>query len=175
MVGGRVARIHKLPSSRWGRNSSPSPRTPSTANATMTAAPPSVTTRLATAKLTFVDPAQATHNQRFGLAHPLRQQQRAQGWRDGKGGDDAPGNSIGVSFSHRAEDVSLDAAQREQRDKAGDDDAGGEEDRLVHLARRSQDRPQLAGQAESLGGAGRCIFMVPFAFAQMPEDVLDHD
>jgi len=47
--GGIVARIHRLPSSRWGRNSSPSERPATIASASSRAAPLNVTTVFASA------------------------------------------------------------------------------------------------------------------------------
>ena len=56
------------------------------------------------------------------------------------------GKRIGVGSRHRAEYVTFDPAQREQRNEADNDDAGGKEDRSVDLSRRAEDRGKLSPQ-----------------------------
>ncbi|OIQ81495.1 hypothetical protein GALL_367400 [mine drainage metagenome] len=121
---------------------------------------------------------QAADDEGFDFFHPLRQQQRGQGGRNRKGGEQAAGNGIGIGRRHRPEDVAFDSRQGEQRHEAGDDDGGREQDGPVHLGRRVGDDAEFSAQA--YGGA-RAV-QERFAemaycggFGKMPENILHHD
>src|SRR5262249_60478799 len=80
---------------------------------------------------------------------------------------------IGVSLCQRAEYVALDPVQREQGNKADDDDRGGKEDRSVDLGRGTKDRREFSAKARrcrSFSGSieGR-------AFGKVAKDVFHHD
>jgi hypothetical protein len=76
---------------------------------------------------------QHAHHPGFGLAHVLGQQDGADRRRHGEGREQAARQGIGIGLRHRAEDVPFDAAEREQRQEARDDDSGREEDRTVDV------------------------------------------
>ncbi len=122
-----------------------------------------------------VDAMQRAHHQRLGLLHVLGQYQRAQRRRDGERRDQAAGQRIRIGLRHRAEDVAFDAAQREQRDEARDDDAGGKEYRAVDVGRGVEDREPLAVQAGRRKRPDRFLGRFVAVPAQPAEDALDHD
>ena len=95
------------------------------------------------------------------MADRVGQQQRRERRRDGEGREQAAGQRVGVGPRHRAEDVALDARQREQRQEARDDDGGREEDRLRDLGRGVEDRRQLA--VETVGALARTVCAVASA------------
>ena len=119
---------------------------------------------------------QHPYDECLGLFDVLGQNQRAQCRRHGERRDQAAGERISISLRHRPEDVPLDAAEREQRNEARNDDTGGEEDRAIYVRRRVEDREPLAVQAgrrQRPHSFGRCL---PIAVAAEPtEYALDHD
>jgi hypothetical protein len=91
-----------------------------------TTTPAIASTRLATARLQCrrVQAVQHAHDPGFGFAHVIRQQDGADRRRHGERREQAASRGIGMIFAIRAEDVAFDAAEREQRQEARDDDAG---------------------------------------------------
>ncbi len=112
---------------------------------------------------------------RLRFAHVRRQDDGAQRRRDGKRRDQAAGQCIGVSTRHRAEDVALHAAQREQRQEGGDDDGCSKEDRAGDVGGRAIDRVAL--HAHHGFGRDRSLFVgrQRGGLRQPPENRLDHD
>ena len=143
-VIGMEARIQKLPSSRWGRNSLPSrgaisKKVPSIMATSIT------TTRDAMAKRKtqrrIVEPVQYPNEDRLRLLHALRKQYGGQRRRNRERGNQSSRQRITVGARHRAEDLALDALHGEEWHEARHRDQRGEEDRLVHLHRADQNQP----------------------------------
>ena len=122
-----------------------------------------------------IDSVQEAHEEGFGLLDMRGQDDRAQRRRYRKRRKQPARQRIGIGPRHRAEDIALDAAQREQRDKGRDDDRGGEEDRARDVGRRRQDRMMLHVH----DGVGRnrleLGFREPLGLRQPAEDRLHHD
>ena len=121
---------------------------------------------------------QNAHDDRVGFRFPVLQQQRRQRGRHGEGGEQPAGDGVGIGFGHRAEDMSLDPAHGEQRDEAGDDDGGGEEDALVHLGRRVRDHREFAAEFRGAAGAvhgGGAAEPFRWRLRQSAEDIFHHD
>ena len=93
-----------------------------------------------------IQAVQHAHDPGFGFAHVVGQQDGADRRRHGERREQAAGQGIGIGLRHRAEDVAFDAAEREQRQEARDDDAGRKEDRTVDVGRGVVDRGELAGR-----------------------------
>ena len=91
-----------------------------------------------------VDATQNPNDERLRLPQALMQQVGAEGRNHGKGRNECASKRIGIGPRHRAEYVTFDPAQREQRNEADDDDAGGKEDRSVDLGRGTEDRGQFS-------------------------------
>lgn len=68
--------------------------------------------------------------------------------------------------------MSLDPAQREQRDEGGDDDGRGKKNRTVDVRARLEDLQALAVQS---GVSGRLPLAALRNSRKAPEDALDHD
>ena len=115
-----------------------------------------------------------THHQRFGFLHMLGQDQRAERGRHGEGRDQAAGQRVGIGLRHRAEDVPLDAAQREQRNEAGDDDAGREKDRSIDVGRGVENRQPLAVQPGRRQRPDRLFRRLPVSVAAQPAEYAFH-
>ena len=102
-----------------------------------------------------IQAVQHAHDPGFGFAHVLGQQDGADRRRHGESREQAAGQRIGIGLRHRPEDMAFDAAEREQRQKARDDDSGRKEDRTVDVGRGVKDRGELAGQSRRRAGRDR--------------------
>ncbi len=109
--------------------------------------------------------------------HSRRQEQRAERRRDREGGDQSAGDGIGVGFRHRAKNMALDAAEREQGHECRDDDGGGEKDALAHLGCRMRDEPRFAAQPGrgALAMHDRRLETFPGWLGHPAHDVFHHD
>jgi hypothetical protein len=78
------------------------------------------------------------------VLHRFRQEQCAECGRDRECGNQAAANRIGIGFRHRPENVALNATQREEWYKRGNDDGGGKENSLADLGRGARYDQHLA-------------------------------
>src|SRR6516162_44667 len=120
-----------------------------------------------------VYPTQGDDDDRLSLAHAVVEQKRTEGRHDRKRSEQRAGERIGVGLRHRAENVALDPAQREQRNEADYYDSGGKEDRSVDLGRRPEDRCEFSPKAERRRSRGGPI--EGRAFRKVSKDVLHHN
>ena len=122
-----------------------------------------------------VEPVEELDDPRFGFVDVRRQDDRTQGRRHGEGGEQAAGQRIGIGARHRAKDVALDAAQREQRDERGDDDGGGKEDRARDVGGGGEDGVALDVHRRLIGDVALFIRRQRRRLRQPPEDRFHHD
>ncbi len=112
---------------------------------------------------------------RLGLLDMRGQDDGAQRRRDREGREHAARERIGVGPRHRAEDVALDTAEREQGNESRDDDRGGKEDRTRHVGGGRQDGMVFHVHH---GVVRYCLELrlgQPLGLRQTPEDRLHHD
>ena len=153
-----VARIQMLPSSSLGRNSSADRAAGQDGERTSAERRPRAVRRRR-ASTTVAQTARSTRrsartDQRLGVLRPFSgSSSGGQRRRDGEGGQQAARQRVGIGPRHRAEDVALDARQGEQRQEAGDDDRGREEDRLRDLGRGRQIVASLPVSPSGAGGS----------------------
>src|SRR5262249_60274732 len=80
-----------------------------------------------------IEPADDLHEACLSLSDVLWHQYRSEGRRYRESRDQASGDSVGVCLRHRPEDMTFHTAQREERNKADDDDRGRKKDGAVDL------------------------------------------
>ena len=174
MVGGITARIQRLPSSSFGRNSVPSraPSRPQTSRKAARSWPTTDNDAPRSGSTMLIDLADAAAPERSRPPRP-RQASRIEDITGVtvKVAMTAPSKRIGIGARHRTEDLAFHALHGEQRQERRDRDDHREEDRPVDLDRRGKNAAQFVGQSLVRDRAVSRRHVV----REMAEDVLHHD